>query len=151
MSDDLIRRTYTVPFISGHPLFIDYLFDHHHFRFNDFYTGSAKAAVDDCGYCANDIVYKWALRDADVTFEIVDDSAVLYGMINGENQIVARLDNLTRDDVKYLSKAEKKLTLTGGMGKKILLNDETGRYRYDREQFYPWTFVIHGVARLVRK
>lgn len=147
--DNLITRRYKIPFVSDRPAFIDYLFDHHHFSFNDLYEESAKTLGEDCSYSDGDIVYKWNLRDAEIGFEVVDHSAVVYGTINGEQKPVAQLDGLTDDDVAFLTHSKKKVTLAGGIGKQIIENVETGKYRFGPEKFYPWRFIIQGTARKV--
>lgn len=141
-----IKRVYAVECQSKHPAYIDYLFDHKHFAFNDAYDESAKNAVEDYGYDEDMVVSKWILRDADISFEVKDHTAIVYGFMNGVETQVAVNDGLDDDDVEFLAKAKKKVSFSGGLGKKILMNDETGRYRWEREQYYPWTFYIHGVV-----
>ena len=149
MTEQLITRRYKIPFVSDHPAFIDYLFDHHHFGFNESYEESAGTLGKECVYFDGDIVYKWTLRDAEIGFTVVDHSAIVYGTINGEEKPVAQLDGLTDDDVAFLTHSKKKVTLTGGTGKQIIENVETGKFRFGPERFYPWHFIIQGTARKV--
>ena len=151
MSNKIIKRTYIIPFKSDRPAFVDYLFDHHHFSFNEAYEETAKNAVEDYGFIDGDIVFKWGLRDAEISFEVKDRSAIVYGMINGKETPVAQLDNLSADDADFLAHSRKKVRMNGGMGKQIIQNDETGRYRFGREMFYPWKFIIYGEATLIQK
>lgn len=147
--DNLITRRYKIPFVSDRPAFIDYLFDHHHFGFNSLYEEPARDLVEDGAFLPGDIVYKWNLRDAEISFGVIDHSVVVYGMINGEQMPVAQLDGLTDDDVAFLTHSKKTIILSGGTGKQIIENEETGRCRLGSEKFYPWHFIIHGTARKV--
>ena len=151
MKNTAIKRTYIIPFTSDRPAFIDYLFDHHHFSFNEAYGETAKNAVEDYGYMDGDIVFKWGMRDAEISFEVKDGCAIVYGMINGKETPVAKLENLSADDADFLSHSKKKVRLNGGLGKEIIENDETGKYRFSKETFYPWKFTIYGEAYLAKR
>ena len=149
MTDNLVRRKYTIPFLSNHPAFIDYLFDHRHFGFNDCYEDTARALVEENCFSVGDIVYKWDLRDAEIGFGVVGHSAIIYGTINGEDKPVAQLDGLSDDDIAFLTHSNKKIILIGGTGREIIQNEETGRYRLGPEKYYPWKFIVRGTARRV--